>query len=532
MILLSGLLGHNLVNASEECLLKDEKAALDSFMSDWRTYLFTQTYPETRNPIFDAYKELAKLPVCENMMEFVKKPHLVDTYTGSMASNSPDLESMESIYSQESFGSHILTEWLFRDYVLPFPDELKTIKNQENKGEDYSSETIAKNLVEEEGNFSEKDFPKWIQNLFVFYDQQQISKEEIIEALKFLIENKIISQNDSSMSILESNKFQIQESDCLANEKYDKLEKRCANQCSNDEECKKQEEEIRTKAIFIWNSGNFLPNRTETKRIAFSQGIIDYDVKGDKITEFFRHPVSKVMQIWQDDSDKHKETWHIFTKIIPTQYRSDISYFSLGTDGVRGFYAFVDRDFDDHTKWYFAIDLKDTYPAGQLDDTTLKYSIIHEFGHVLTVDSTQVDIDDELLSPYLSEYQFEKLFEQKEKKCQPRYMTYDGCTKKQSYINLFFQEFWSQDYSEVKSINEIEDDDEYYDKSEEFYNEHKDEFVTFYSTSDPDEDMAESWIAFVLKDKPEPKTIADKKILFFYDYPEFVKLREFIRNRL
>jgi hypothetical protein len=524
MILLFGLLCNNLANASQDCLLKEEKAALDSFMSDWRTYLFTQTYPEIRNPIFDAYKELAKLPVCENTMGFVIKPHLVDTYTGSMASESPDLESMENIYSIEGFGSHIITEWLFRDHVLPFPDELKT------KNENISAETLARNLVEGQENFSGK-VPKWVQNLFVFYDQQQISKAEITEALKFLIEKKIISQNNST-PILESGKFQIQESDCIAGEKYNESEKTCSLQCSNEEECKKELEEIRTKAISIWNSGNFLPNRTETKRITFDQEIIDYEVRGDKITESFRYPVSKTMQAWQDDLDKHKETWRIFAKIIPSQYRSDISYFSLGTDGISGSYAFVARDLDDTTKWYVIIDLKDTYPEGQFDYTTLKYSLIHDFAHILTLGSTQVDIDNALLSQYLSEYQYEKLFEQKAEKCNPRYMTYDGCTKKESYINLFFQEFWSQDYSEIRSINEIDDRDEFYDKSEEFYKEHKDGFVSFYSTSDPDEDIAESWTAFVLKDKPEPKTVADKKILFFYDHPEFVKLREFIRNRI
>ena len=518
----------------QKCLLKDEKAALDTFMSDWRTYLFTQTYPEVRNPIFDTYSELAKLPVCENMKDFVKKPLLIDTYTGAMASTAPDLREMEKIYNEEGFGSHVLREWLFRNYVLPFPDELKTVKTpKESKEEEIiSSETIAENLVENQKISYGKGIPNWIQSLFIFYNQQQISKNEIIEALKFLIDNNIISTNSISIQPLESNKFQFQEKDCIAGETYDKLEKTCLLQCDNEEECKSLEEKIKTKASSIWNSGNILPNRTEYKRITFGQGIIDYEVKADDIKEIFRYPVSSGMQKWQDDADKHKEVWKSVLRFIPKQYRSNITYFSLGTDDVKGLYAFVDRDPDELSKWILAFDIKDAYSMGLLNDQNLTYSLIHEFGHIPTLDSTQVDIDKELYSPYLSDYQYEKLFDQKEKKCQPRYMTWDGCTKKYSYINLFFQEFWNKTYSEVKSIEKIEDNDERYDKTEEFYLNHKDDFVTYYATSNPDEDIAESWTAFVLKDKPEPNTIADKKILFFYDYPEFVKLREFMRNRL
>ena len=534
MILLFGLLGYNPANASQNCLLKDEKGALDTFMSDWRTYLFTQTYTEVRNPIFDAYKELAKLPVCENMKGFVKKPLLIDTYTGAMASTAPDLRGMEKIYNQEGFGSHVLREWLFRNYVLPFPDELKTVKTpkESKKEEIISSETIAENLVENQKIVYGKGIPNWIQSLFMFYNQQQISKNEIIEALQFLIDNDVISTNSPSLQPLEYSKFQLQDSDCIAGEKYDKLEKICLLQCDNEEGCKSLEEEIKTKASSIWNSGNVLPNRTESKRITFDQGIIDYEVKADDINEIFRYPVSSGMQKWQDDTDKHKEIWNNFVRLIPKQYRADITYFSPGTDEVKGLYAFVDRDPDEYSKWVLAIDIKDVYPTGQLDDKNLKYSLIHEFGHIPTLDSTQVYIDEELYNPYLSDYQYEKLFEQKEKECQPRYMTLDGCAKKYSYINLFFQEFWNETYAEVKSLEKIEDNDERYDKTEEFYYDHKNDFVTYYATSNPEEDIAESWTAFVLKDKPEPKTIADKKILFFYDYLEFVKLREFIRNRL
>jgi hypothetical protein len=46
------------------------------------------------------------------------------------------------------------------------------------------------------------------------------------------------------------------------------------------------------------------------------------------------------------------------------------------------------------------------------------------------------------------------------------------------------------------------------------------------------EDIAESWAFFVLSPKPELKSIADEKILFFYEYPELVELRTQILNNI
>jgi hypothetical protein len=60
--------------------------------------------------------------------------------------------------------------------------------------------------------------------------------------------------------------------------------------------------------------------------------------------------------------------------------------------------------------------------------------------------------------------------------------------------------------------------------------------VTEYAASNPDEDFAESFTVFVLKEKPTKPTVnfihKDQKILFFYDFPELVEMRDFIRSNL
>ncbi len=45
------------------------------------------------------------------------------------------------------------------------------------------------------------------------------------------------------------------------------------------------------------------------------------------------------------------------------------------------------------------------------------------------------------------------------------------------------------------------------------------------------EDIAESWTHFVLQPKPAGDTVSEKKVLFFYDFPELVELREEIVAR-
>jgi len=108
-----------------QCLLREEAQAIHSFMSDWRTILFTKYLPEVRNPIYDLYNELVKLPSCESLKEFVEPTNLVNTYTGSMAVEAPDLVYLDKLYQSEGFNSHELQNRLFITYVFPFPVSLQ-----------------------------------------------------------------------------------------------------------------------------------------------------------------------------------------------------------------------------------------------------------------------------------------------------------------------------------------------------------------------------------------------------------------------
>ena len=122
-------------------------------------------------------------------------------------------------------------------------------------------------------------------------------------------------------------------------------------------------------------------------------------------------------------------------------------------------------------------------------------------------------------------------------------------------MNKFFQKFWADIYPT------------YYYAGDEimstyaFHGKYYDQFVTYYAASHPAEDIAESFSAFVLWNdetidnhkklcKAEgwnlidnvkwkwcqkayrDNSIWEEKILFFYDFPELVEMRDFIRNNL
>lgn len=111
------------------------------------------------------------------------------------------------------------------------------------------------------------------------------------------------------------------------------------------------------------------------------------------------------------------------------------------------------------------------------------------------------------------------------------YFTGEGCAKADSYFYLFFDSFWRDFYDEWNEIQYIEDDDEYYEALDNFYFEYEDHFVTDYAATNPGEDIAETWAFFVTQSKPDGDTIAEEKMLFFYQFPELVQLREQIIAR-
>jgi hypothetical protein len=265
-----------------------------------------------------------------------------------------------------------------------------------------------------------------------------------------------------------------------------------------------------TSTVHIPSEG---PNQTfEEEHSIF---LISYEVTGDKISSPQIEHVPDELEDEQEDRETHKAIWEYFVSIIPEEQRDFLSGFSIFTDGKGNHLAAVSQTFSDPEQWSLHVDILD---AESYYDLT--YTLIHEQGHLLTLNAEQV-------SPSKAIFKFpenETVYEQEVSAC-PQYFTSEGCSKPESYMNQFFTRFWPYLYEEWEQISREEDRDTRATMLDDFYETYEDQFLTEYAATSPMEDIAESWTFFVLSPKPELNSIANEKILFFYEYPELVELR-------
>ncbi len=245
--------------------------------------------------------------------------------------------------------------------------------------------------------------------------------------------------------------------------------------------------------------------------------LVAYTVDRDNITGAVPEHVSADLRIYQDDIAAHQEIWNTFITLIPLNARGSIlAEYSMMTDGVGNGLAVVTQTSTDPERWVLSVDIADTQ-----DKLYLIYTFIHEFAHLLTLGPDQVIPS----LPVFENPDDDHIYFAEAGAC-PDYFPGEGCSQPDSYINAFFTQFWADIHEEWQGINLIEDDAIYYDVLDKFYAAHRDRYLTAYAATNPEEDIAESFIFFILAPIPTGENIAEEKILFFYGYPELVSLRD------
>lgn len=248
--------------------------------------------------------------------------------------------------------------------------------------------------------------------------------------------------------------------------------------------------------------------------------LVTYSVSGNQINNPYFEDVSADLTAYQEDQASHQEIWNYFTTLIPSGERNSLAEFSIITDGEGNILAAVAQTLYDPALWGLAVDIRDTD-----DKLNLTYTLIHEYAHLLTLGPDQVTPS----AAVFDNPDDEDIFYDEVSAC-PEYFPGEGCSQSNSYINAFFNQFWADIYKEWQDINLIEDDDEYYTAFDDFYLKYEVRFVTDYAPTNPEEDIAEAFTFFILSPQPDGNTSAEQKILFFYDYPELVQLRDEIIN--
>ncbi len=250
--------------------------------------------------------------------------------------------------------------------------------------------------------------------------------------------------------------------------------------------------------------------------------LVTYKVVGDQIGIPVLGNVPDSLKDYQKDFALQKQSWDLFAKLIPAPDRKLVEFYQVITDGPDNILAAVKQTSKDPSRWVLEIDIAD---AGNTKN--LVYTLIHEFGHLLTLNSTQVPPDLKVFDNPESNL----IYNQEADAC-PDYFTGEGCSLPMSYINIFFDRYWKGLYDEWLKIDNIQDDQRRHDRLDSFYDKYRDQFVDDYAVTDPAEDIAETWTFFVLSPKPEGQSISDQKIMFFYEYPNLVQLRSEILQNL
>lgn len=209
--------------------------------------------------------------------------------------------------------------------------------------------------------------------------------------------------------------------------------------------------------------------------------------------------------VLSSDMDKFRFIAERALKVISKEMRHYVQHILINSDGQANVLAYVRQENDELTKWRMVLDIKDAFD--EKGDYIKEYdeTIVHEFGHLLTLNASQMQ--DTSNGTYENE---------------------EGILSEKSYMNQFYQKFWPEimgDYDE--SVDPYDPDSAY-----EFYERYSEQFVSDYAATNPEEDIAESFRIFVCFDKPEGNEISDQKVLWFYEFPEMVALRDAIRSNL
>lgn len=252
------------------------------------------------------------------------------------------------------------------------------------------------------------------------------------------------------------------------------------------------------------------------------QYLVSYPVIDDQLGE--RHEVAMPDNFSQqlDERATHEAIWNFFVALVPASERDFLVEFSVMTDGRSRILGGVRRTDQNPEEWELRVDVLDARNRHELT-----YTLMHELGHLLTLKSSQVTFDPSIFQDPHNQ----QIYDSAEAAC-PNYFSGDGCSLPDSYINEFFLRYWSSLFEEWQQIDEAKDGPAYRDMLHDFYETHADQFLTEYAVTSPEEDMAEAWAFFILSPKPEPSSLANEKVLFFYEFPELVRLRQEILTRL
>ncbi len=231
--------------------------------------------------------------------------------------------------------------------------------------------------------------------------------------------------------------------------------------------------------------------------------LASYSVENGQLIEQFSYPEKAASDSLAEmvyDTSLHHSIWQDVLNIVPPRDLQQISQFQVFSDGEDEVLAYVITNEEDDQRWDFSVDLVD----GLEITSDFLGTLIHEYGHILFLSSEDVPRFD----PMLDDDQYDQAFAD----CQT-YAIAEGCPLEQSVLAQFVDRFWADIVHEVTTPD-----------NEDLYDKYPERFITAYASTNPVEDLAETWRVFVLGGSAEG--IPAEKLAFLAQFAPLVTLRD------
>ncbi len=207
------------------------------------------------------------------------------------------------------------------------------------------------------------------------------------------------------------------------------------------------------------------------------------------------------------DLYKYKNFWKAINRVYPKKYLKYVEEFKIIDDGKGKSIVTVRNRKYEENEWSIVVDLADGMDADANPTPIFYEELVKGVFNGISLEVSQIVADE-----YRNGLDVQK-----------------GHFKKDSYQQKFYNKFWKGIASEHGSLVKKNGID---DAKEIFYKNHRDSFANSNAAISSIKDSSETFKIFVYEDKPKGNSILDKKVLFFYEYPELVEIREELRSGL
>jgi len=193
----------------------------------------------------------------------------------------------------------------------------------------------------------------------------------------------------------------------------------------------------------------------------------------------------------------------VFT-LFPDEFDGKIKrflIFSNDEDRPVDLNAFIQTLPPDHNSWLYAASEEDVLEDYELIDEV----IVHELAHIISYEEA------------ISSNRFQNI------QCED-YFNNHGCPSPNSYLRKYVDEFWSE--RSLERAGDLVYSEDLFRDINDYYKRNKNNYVSDYAATSPEEDFAETFMFFVLDIDVKGGTVADDKINFFSRFSKFLEFKQ------